>query len=205
MQYAPVTYSVGAAEASVTPGEAAKAERELKRMRSSLKGWLKFRLLNDQVAAGKMPSKLPRQVAAQIVTADRAGEQQLALQLYTLLSEVMDAQRLPNPDLSTDPNAAVKLARIAITGKVPSEAAAPAAQGIFWLWPVVIIVGGVLFTVMTAIRSRADVQKEKERLKCIQAGACTDYGFWLKISALLVGGWVVWDKLGLREKVQGRK
>lgn len=200
-----IAHGLGAAD--VSPAEAAKAERELKRMQASLRGWLKYRARNDAVAQGKAESKLPADAAKNLLWRNRdwAGEQKLAEQLHTLLAEVMDASRLPDPDVRADPQAAVKLAKIAIDGKPPSEAKAPQAQGLFWVWPVVIVVGAVLFTIMTAIRSRADVQKEKERIKCIEAGACTDYGFWLKFGGAALGLWIVWDKFGAREAFKKKR
>jgi hypothetical protein len=99
----------------------------------------------------------------------------------------------------------VELAKIAIAGKLPEEAQAPEAQGflpVVFIWPVVIIVGMVLWTIMTKIRNDADVAKEKERIECIKSGACTDYGFWLKLGGIALAGWIVWDKMGLREAVK---
>lgn len=198
----PTRYGLGG---DVSPAESAKAEREIRRMRSSLKSWLKYRRLNDAVAAGEVKTRLPREVAARVVGEyDLEGEQKLADKLHALLSEMFDASSLPDPDVSEDHNAAVKLAKIAIKGKVPSEAQGPSAQGIVWMWPVVVVVGGLLFTITTVVRARADVQKEKERIKCIESGACTDYGFWLKMGGGLLTAWIIWDKFGAREAVQRR-
>lgn len=192
---------------AITVNEKVRAEREIRRMRSSLAAWLKYRKRNDDVALGKVKGRLPAHVVAKMLPhrRDWVLEQNLALELHALLSEVLDAAALPNPDISKDPNAAVKLAKIAIAGKLPEEASGPQAQGLIWLWPAVIVVGLVLVTIMTKIRSDADVAKEKERVECIKMGACTDYGFWLKLGAIVVAGWVVWDKFGLREAVQKRK
>lgn len=191
----------------VAPSEAAKAERELRRMRRSLATWLEYRLRNDAVVSGEVDSKLPKRAAAERLWGGRdwEAEEKLATHLHALLSETMDATALPDPDLDKDPDAAVKLARIAIRGKVPSEAKSRGAVGLFWIWPAVVIVGGVMFTIMTAIRSKADVLKEKERLACIEAGACTDYGFWLKIGGISLAAWIAWDKFGLRDAVRRRR
>src|SRR5262249_15060318 len=131
-------------------------------------------------------------------------EAELAQQLYQLLSEVFDPQSLPNPDLTQNPTAAVDLAQIAIAGALPSEAASPAAQGAaWWGWPTGIVVGAIAIVAMTAIQSSADDAKNQEQIACIEAGKCTDSGFWLKVGAIAVAGWIVWDKMGLGERVTG--
>jgi hypothetical protein len=187
----------------VTAEEKRKAEAELRRMKRSLKGWLKYRSRINAVATGRAKGKVPAHVARIMVERNRdwAREQTLALELYALLSEVMDSQGLPDPNLSKDPDAAAKLARIAIAGKVEGEGPAE-AQGIIWLWPAVIVVGMVLFAIVTKIRSDADVLKERERMECIKVGACTDYGFWLKVGSLTLLGWFAWEKLGVGAKVK---
>lgn len=169
-------------------------------MRSALKSWLKYRLTNDEVAAGKRPAKLPPQYAAAYVQAgrDAALEKRLALRLHALLSEALDVQQLPDPN---KPGAAVQLASIAVSGATPAEASSPTAQGIFWLWPVAVVVGAVLFTLVTKIRSDAEVLKERERIECIKSGACTDYGFWLKVGSVAVIAYLAWEKFGLKEAV----
>lgn len=187
----------------VTAEEKRKAEAELRGMKRSLKGWLKYRDRINAVATGRLKGKVPAHVARIMVERNRdwAREQTLALELYALLSEMMDPQRLPDPDLSKDPDAAAKLARIAIAGKVEGEGAAE-AQGVFWLWPAVVVVGLVMFAIVTKIRSDADVLKEQARMECIKAGACTDYGFWLKVGGMVMVGWFAWEKLGVGEKVK---
>jgi hypothetical protein len=67
-----------------------------------------------------------------------------------------------------------------------------------WLWPV-LIVGAVFLAVTQAISSAADVAKDHEEKACIQAGACTDYGFWLKAGGIAMLAWLAWNKLGGRE------
>lgn len=176
--------------APITPAEKAKAEVRIRKMRASLKEWLKFRGRMDDVATGKRKAKVPAHVVAKTLPLSRDWglEQRIAVQLHALLSEVRDANSLPNPDIAKNPNAAVELAEIAIAGKLPSEANAPSAQGFIWLWPAVVVVGLVMFTIMSKISSDADVAKEKERIECIKAGACTDSGFWLKMAGLSVVG-----------------
>jgi len=191
-----------AASMTVTSSERARAEAELRRMRGALAGWLRYRTLNDEVATGARPAKLPAQVAAVYVQTgrDAALERRMALRLHALLSEAMDAQQLPDPNRD---GAAVALARIAVAGAVPSETAAPAAQGFIWLWPIAIVVGAVLFTLVAKIRSDADVLKERERIECIKVGACTDYGFWLKVGGIALVSYLAWEKFGLKEAVAG--
>ena len=191
-----------AAKAAAKTDEAHAAKVELDRMRGSLKGWLKYRGINDEVATGKRKARIPAFLAAQSIARDRdyAGEQKLADDLYLLLSRLYPAGSLPAPDVGADSEAAVKLAAIAIDGK-PAEMT-PTPTGIFPL--VLLAVGGVvLFTITSYISNRAEVQKEKERLACIQAGACTDYGFWLKAASVIVVGYFVWEKLGVGERVKG--
>lgn len=205
-----------AANAPITKTQAVMAKAELKRMRRSLARWLKYRTINDQVAAGaasqvktplfKTPGAVPPPAAVMALRVRRQrldGEQELALQLHTLLSEVFDGQALPNPDVTQNAAAAVQLAQIAIGGKLPGEVAAPQAQGMSWVWPVVIVVGAIAFVITTAIRSSADRQAEAERYECIKAGKCTDTGFWLKLGGIAVVGWIVWDKMGAGARITG--
>lgn len=177
-----------------------RATAELRRMRRSLKGWLDYRLKMDAVAAGKVKGKLSPQATAELLSAyrDPAIEARMAHELYALLSEVFDSQALPHPG---SPGAAVALAKIAVSGALPGEAPAPQAQGIVWLWPVV-IVGGAAFVLLGSVRSFAEVAKERERYACIKAGACTDYGFYLKWGAILAGGYFIWTHLGVGKKLK---
>lgn len=206
--------TTSAANAPITSQMAQQAKAELAKMRRSLVGWLKFRGMNDQVAAGQassMPSPLLKRPGATAPAAavmslklarQRAStEADLAAQLYQLLAEVFDPQSLPNPDVSVNPGAAVQLARIAIAGQLPSSSALT-AQG-SWVWPVVIIVGAIAIVAMTAIKSSADNAQNSEEIACIEAGKCTDSGFWLKFGAIAVVGWIAWDKMGLGEAITG--
>ena len=187
----------------VTPREKIAAEAEIRKMRAALAGWLRYRGLNDQVASGARAAKVPPGLAKKMVESGRDWglEQRLANQLHVLLSEMFDSSQIPAPDLNRDPQAAVKLAQIAVAGRLPEEASAPSSVGFVWLWPAVVVVGLVLFTVVYKIRSDAEAAEEKERLECVKMGACTDYGFWLKLGAVAVLGWFAWDKLGGRELV----
>jgi hypothetical protein len=121
----------------------------------------------------------------------------MATQLYELLSATIGPEGLPSPELSKDPDATVRLAQIALNGTPLSEAASPQAQGIL---PLLIVAGGVVLVASSAISSMADLAAEKERIKCIQSGACTDYGFWLKVGAVGFVGWFAWEKLGFKKK-----
>ncbi len=193
-----------AAKAAAENDQKAAAKRELAGMKRSLKGWLKYRRLNDEIASGKREARVPAKLAAQTLSRDRdyAGEQKLADDLYLLLSMVRSPKSLPSPDLSKDQNAAVKLARMAITGSPDKEeVSSPQPTGIL---PIIILtVGGVmLFTLTSFISNRAEVQKEKERLKCINDGGCTDFGFWLKVASVTVIGYFVWEKLGVGKRIK---
>ena len=192
---------------TVSRSDVMKARQELDRMRGALVSWLKYRLRNDAVMAGTVRSnRLPAAAAKQLIQSDLGDraqtEQRLANQLAILLAELHPDAQLPNPDLSQNPNAAVELAKLAIAGPAALTLRQPQPQGFVWMWPV-LIVGGLLLAVTTAIRSMADVAKEKERLACIRAGACTDYGFWLKTGGLLMAGWFAWTQTGLGDAVKG--
>jgi hypothetical protein len=220
--YSGANYSMGdaalesrAANAPITSAQAQASKRELARMRASLASWLKYRGMNDTIAAGqgasiqtpifkKPGASLPTpEVMALRLRRQRADdESELALHLHQLLSEVFDSSSLPDPNVQQNPNAAVDLARIAIAGKLPTEAASAASVGSVWMWPLVVVIGVVAFVVMTAIRSSADVAKHKEELACIEAGKCTDTGFWIKLGAATFVGWIVWDKLGVGVRVK---
>lgn len=205
------------ATAPITSAQAKRSKLELQRMRGSLASWLKYRRINDAVAAGQpVPAPLlkrpgaRRSPTAELMAAlhsqRAAHESVLAMQLHQLLSEVFDPQSLPDPDVGKRPTAAVELAEIAIAGKLPGEkTVTPTAQGFIWLWPLVVVVGAIAFVITSSIRSSADVAKEKERLECIKQGACTDTGFWVKLGAVAFVGWIVWDKMGVGAKIMGRR
>lgn len=195
--------------AAITTREVARAQAELQKMRSSLASWLKYRAINDQVAAGTARTNKPLAYAQRVVASARDPqlEQDLATKLHALLEVVMEGQELPSPDLSENPLAAVQLAQVALMG-----GAAPVATGGLlsgaggashpWLWPV-LIVGGLVLTVTTAIKSSADVAKDKEHKACITAGACTDFGFWLKAGGVAAIAWIAWSHMGGREALRG--
>ena len=176
---------------AITRTDVHRAATELATMRRSLGQWVVRRAANDARGVA-VPGRM------QI-------EQDLADKLHALLSEVMPDAVLPNADLRSNPNAAVQLAQIAVTGKVPVMQSSPASMGSAaqpWLWPV-LIVGGLLLAITTAIKTAADVAKDSEEKACIKAGACTDYGFWLKAAAVLGISWFAWKEMGVGDVVRG--
>ncbi len=56
--------------------------------------------------------------------------------------------------------------------------------------------------VTTAIKTAADVAKDSEEKACIMAGACTDYGFWLKAGGVTALAWFAWRELGLGDTIK---
>lgn len=202
-----------ALQKGITTNAVQRAAVELEKMKSSLRGWLKYRDINDAVLAGAGKTKVPPGIAKKMITVarDPAVEQELADRLHALLTEVLPGAQLPSPSLADNPTAAVSLARIALTGHAPGQVKKPEAVGGIissassshpWLWPV-LIVGGLLLAVTTAVKTAADVAKERERYACIQAGACTDYGFWLKAGGVTVLAWFAWTQLGVGDMVKG--
>lgn len=195
------------ANTTLTSTAVQQAALELGRMRRSLQGWLKVRALNDRVLAGTITQiRTPLPYAQRVIAArrDMAAEQDLATKLAALLGEILPDAQLPNADLTQNPNGAVALAQIAITGQVPVQATSPQSTGALahpWLWPA-LIVGAVLLTVTTAIKTAADVAKDQEEKACIEAGACTDYGFWLKAGGVLALVWFAWRELGVGDEVK---
>jgi hypothetical protein len=194
---------------AMTTTDVQQAATELAKMRSSLAAWLKYRSLNDQVLAGSARVRKPLSYAQRVVASRRdiAVEQDLANKLSALLERLLPGQDLPDADLSANPMGAVQLANIALTGA--SVSSTPTATGNFltassgshpWLWPV-LIVGGLLLITTTAIKTAADVAKDQEEKACIEAGACTDYGFWLKAGGVLALAWFAWEKMGVREMI----
>lgn len=187
------------AQALVSKDAVSKAKIELDRMKRSLASWLKYRKLNDAVAAGSAPTKKPLAYAQTVIAQSRdwGAEQKLAKQLHVLLAESFPGAQLPDPDVQKNPEAAVQLALMAINGPGTATSSPVTQDG--WMWPV-LIVGGLLLAVTTVVRTLADVQKEREHNACIQAGACTDYGFWLKAGGVAALVWVAWQ-MGLKERV----
>ena len=154
---------------AITTTEVQRAAAELARMRRALAGWLKYRSLNDRVMLGTAPVRKPLSYAQRVV-AQRDGEveQDLANKLSALLASVMPGQSLPNANLSANPQGAVQLAQIALQGGAGRIVSSPTATGNImaagghpWLWPA-LIVGGLLLTVTTAIKTAADVAKDRE-------------------------------------------
>jgi hypothetical protein len=191
---------VSQSTAIVSKSDVQRAKVELDRMKGSLRGWLKFRTLNDAVAAGTAPTKKPRKYAAEVVAQarDRDAEHKLAKQLYVLLSETLPGVQLPDPNVAINPQAAVQLAKIALEGP---PASSPQAQGAWYTsWPI-LIVGGLLLAITTTIRTIAEVAKDREEKACIQAGGCTDSGFWLKVGGISMLVYIAWG-MGLGDRVK---
>jgi hypothetical protein len=184
----------------MTKSDVSEAAAELAKMRRSLAAWLRFRTTNDKVLAGTHRTRVPLAFAQRTILGHRdlAVEQDLADKLSALLGELMPSAQLPNPDLSRNPNAAVQLATIALAGASPMAPASSSSLGGLgagsppWLWPV-LIVGGLLLAITTAIKTAADVAKDQEEKACIQSGACTDFGFWLKIGGVAMLAYVAWN------------
>jgi hypothetical protein len=188
---------------AITTQEVQQAAAELAKMRGALASWLKYRTINDGVMAGTARVRKPLAYAQRVVAQrDLAVEQDLAIKLSALLSALLPGQSLPSSDLSVNPDGAVQLAQIALTGASTVSSPSPtgnilSAGGHPWLWPV-LIVGGLLLVATTAIKSAADVAKDQEEKACIEAGACTDYGFWLKVGGVVAIAWFAWEKLGIK-------
>lgn len=164
--------------APVTAQEVAQTKAELKRLQGSLRKWLKFRKGRDEMAAGTRPSRVPPRVLAKtlVETRDWAHEQRIALRLHALLSEIMDANTLPNPDVSKDPNAAVKLAELVVSKKLTTELPAPQAQGILPLLalPIVALAGFATIAFIVSSNNDAELAAQKERQQyCLERGPLT--------------------------------
>jgi len=180
--YSTVNYGLGTtapAPLAAAPGD---AMAKLEKMKDSLRKWLSYRTASD--------SRVDTDAEVKRLARSRMrDEQALTTNLYTLLTQAgFPETSLPVPDVKIDPNAAVELAELVISGETP----APAAQGFVPF----LIAGGVvagLWAISSAIKSQADLAAEKERLRCIQSGACTDYGFWLKVGGISAAAWVVWS------------
>jgi len=205
--YSSPAYALGAVETS-SKHEATAA---VKSMRRSLRGWLKIRNEMNKYVAGtrKAPAlfraakPLPPAIVGATLQSERYQvEQELGDLLYALLTEM--GYSVPQPDVATDPDATVKLAQIVVNGKTPDEVNGQQGQGIVW-FVLAIPIAGVVIIMSQYLKSKADVAKEQEKTRCIESGACTDSGFWLKWGAIAVASWVVWDKFGLRESVIKKK
>ena len=203
LTYAGPGYSLGADE---TPGDKARAAAALRAMQASLKKWLKYRNAMNVAALEEKPGKRHGVIVkADALREERyATERQLASSLFALLTECgMPASALPSADVAADPDAAAKLAEIAIAGRCAAESSSPSPTGIIWF--ILIPVAGVILLASQWIKSQADVAMETERLRCVQSGHCTDEGFWIKVGAIALLGWLAWDKFGVREALSKKK
>lgn len=189
---------------ATTTDNVRRAKHELDKMKSSLAKWLKYRAIVDQVAAGALQTTKPQSYASYVATTAQSqrNEQKLASQLSILLAQVYPDMTLPNADLAGNPAAAVQLAQIAL-GQPSAAVAGPAATAGMapWVLPV-IIASALLIGITTAIKSSADVSMQAEHDACIEAGACTDYGMWMKWAAIVGLTWFAWEKMGVGERVK---
>ncbi|HEY4266747.1 MAG TPA: hypothetical protein VGM94_01015 [Galbitalea sp.] len=208
------------ASTAISTTDVSTAQQQLNGMKRALAQWLRVRAINDSVMSGTITKiRKPLGYAQRVIANARnlANEQDLADKLNALLTELMPGVVLPNPNLSVNPNGAVQLAQTALSGKVPMTAMQTdmsvqptadqsALSGVGathpWLWPV-LIVGGLLIGITTAIKTAADVAKDQEQTACIEAGACTDYGFWLKAGGIVVISWFAWKEMGIGDMVKG--
>lgn len=189
---------------SIAPQNVRRAKAELDKMQGSLRKWLKYRTLVDQVASGNATTSKPVSYAQYVASSQQAqrSEQELATRLSLLLAQVYPDMTLPNASVVANPSAAVQLAQIAL-GQMPAQQAAPVTTSGMapWVLPV-IIASALLIGITTAIKSAADVAMEKEHDACIEAGACTDYGMWLKWGGVVALAWFAWEKMGVGERVK---
>lgn len=187
MIYSSVNYGLGAtlpvAAAAPTP---AQAMAQLEKMTKALRKWLSYRKANDEQAVTQAEVQ-------RLQRSRRADEQALCDKLYALLMQAgFKETQLPVPDIQLDPNTAVELAELVLSGETPG----PEAQGFLWL---LIPIAGLAWVISSAIKSQADLAAEKERIRCIESGACTDYGFWLKVGGISLAAYLAWDKFGIKE------
>ena len=160
----------------VTPEEAMKAQSEILKMRRALTKWLGYRAKLNLAPNDLLPV-----------------EAKLGQRLYVLLSEMFDAQQLPAQ------TAVVNLAQIAVAGKLPTEVSTPSAQGFVFLWPLVAVVGLVMLTIVTKIKSDADDAADARHNECVMKGQCVDSGMWMKWGGIALVAWIAWDKFGLKK------
>lgn len=175
---APIVYQMAVGD-DAEPS-AGKAASELQKMKASLGRWLSYRARTD---ANTPPAK-----KAALRFSRLKDEQRLAQNLAKLLTEA-GFQNLP-----TDAGAAPGLAEMVLRDEVGS----PQSQG---FWMLLIPVAGAVFLISYWIRSQADLAAEKERIRCIESGACTDSGFWMKVGGISLLAYLAWDKFGGKEAV----
>lgn len=213
--YSSFNHSLGSSEAQ-SNGKA-QARRALDGMKRSLKSWLDVRSKMDDYVMGqrKAPALLrnpgakplpPATVAATLRQERYAVEQDLAQTIHSLLVQSgCDERSLPSANVSTNPDAAAQLAALAIEGcEMQGDAGQVGHQGMGAV-PLLVVgipVLGAVLVLSQLISSKAEVAKEQERIRCVESGACTDSGFWLKVASVSVIAWLAWDKLGLKNKVK---
>jgi hypothetical protein len=180
---------------AITTTDVRKAAVELRLMKRSLAKWMRYRAINTTRGTPVV----------------RTAEQNLATKLSVLLGTMFPTATLPSANLTTNPQGAVQLANIALTGSVPiapTTSTTPAAMsGLVpaathpWLWPV-LIVGGLLVVIVISITSAANLASQQEQDACIESGACTDYGTWLKWGGIAMIAYVAWNQFGVGDAVR---
>lgn len=149
----------------------AQAARELARMRASLTAWLRYRMQVDAVAAKPGPG----QASAQAQQQSRAQHDAiLAGKIRTLLAELVPAATLPTAGYDQ----VLPLAKVALTGDVIG-------------WPTT-VASNLLAVVVQSVTQSADRARELEHAACVRAGACPDYGFWVRAAALVGLGYLAY-------------
>lgn len=179
---APIVYQMAVGD-DAEPS-AGKAASELQKMKASLGRWLSYRARTDRTT--------PASARPALRLARLKDEQTLATTLGKLLTEA-GFEGLPT-SVVEDPDAATRLAGMVLRDEVGT----PQSQG---FWMLLIPVAGVVFLISYWIRSQADLAAEKERIRCIESGACTDSGFWLKVGGVSIVAWLVWEKFGGKEAI----
>lgn len=164
---------------SKSPQEAA---RELAALRKSLATWLKYRNMADAAPeTGKVVA--PR---------DFAAEAELAEKLYDLLMQVVPESKLPDPQAK---GAAVVLAQMALSKS-------PQATGAVPVWLIGVGIGAIALVSVT--HSIADTVVEKERLRCVQAGACSDTSALWKWAAIAGAGYLAYRHFSKKKSSEER-
>lgn len=166
---------------SKSPQEAA---RQLAALRKSLATWLKYRNMAD--AAVPKPSMAP------VAPRDFAAEAELAEKLYDLLMQVVPESKLPDPQAK---GAAVVLAQMALSKS-------PQATGAVPVWLIGVGIGAIALVSVT--HSIADTVVEKERLRCVQAGACSDTSALWKWAALAGAGYLAYRHFSKKKSSEER-
>lgn len=156
---------------------------EIERMRKSLVGWLRVRGILAAAAEGKVQGANAER-AARALSRYTPTEKALGKELYRLMREVDSEVNLPE-----DP---VELAKLALSNT--SKEAKVTATGI---WPLLIVVGGVVLLVASVVNRLSEKAEEERYLECVEAGACPPPTNWGKVvfwGVLAAGVWFAWTR-----------